>query len=231
MEKIIIVGIGSQSLEIVDLINRYNLFEIIGFAVNKKYLVEKYMDKPVYPIESLESFVDKETTKLFVAISYYNRMNKYKRAAFEELKTKGFHFANIISPYANMRGKSIGEGNFISDCATIDFNATIGDNNYIGVGALIAHNSHIGSHNVLGGNCCVAGRVQIGNQCFLGVNCTIFDHLIIGDKCLIGGGAVVKRNIDSFTVVSAPEAIYKQSNEKHIEFFLSLDALEITHNI
>lgn len=231
MNKLVIIGIGNAADEIIDFVNRYSLFEIVGFAVNKKYLVDEYKGNPVYPVETFEEYVNKNTVLLYVAISYYNHMNKYKRAAFEELKTKGFHFANIISPYANMRGKSIGEGNFVSDCATIDFNATIGDNNYIGVGALIAHNSHIGSHNVLGGNCCVAGRVQIGNQCFCGVNSTIFDHLIIGDKCLIGGGVVVKRNVDSFTVVSVPDAIYKQSNEKYVELFLSLDALDITHNI
>lgn len=231
MEKLIIVGIGSQSLEIVDLINRYNLFSIVGFAVNKKYLVERFMDRPVYPIESLESFVDKETTKLFVAISYYNRMNKYKRATFEELKNKGFHFANIISPHASLRCKSIGEGNLIMDYAVIGYNATIGDNNYIASGSLISHNTHIGSHNVLGGKACLSGRVEAGNQIFFGVNCTIFDHVTIGDKCLIGGGAVVKKSIDSFTVVSSPDAIYKQSKEKYIEMFLSPEAIDVSHNV
>lgn len=231
MEKLIIVGIGNTAEEIIDYINRYNLYEIVGFAVNTKYYIETFKGYPVYPVETLESYVKKETTKLYVAISYYNRMNKYKRAIFDDLKSRGFHFANIISPLASVRAKSIGEGNLISDYAYIGFNATIGDNNYIAAGALIAHNSHIGSHNVLGGKTCISGRVEVGNQNFLGVNCTIFDHITIGDKCLIGGGTIVKRNIDSFTVVSAPDSVYKQSNEKYIEFFLSSKALDVVQGI
>ena len=202
-ESLVIVGVGNLAPEVVDFVQRYDLFDIIAFSVDKKYITSaEYMGKPVYPLEELEKHVDKEEVKVFIAISWYNYLNKYKRQKFEFLKEKGFHFANLISPLASVKTGHIGEGNWIMDFATIGFNTKIGSNNTFCAQSILAHHTILGNHNVLSGRSSVAGRN------------------------IIGGGSIIKKNIGNYTITTAPESYHKQLWEKSIEFFLSPKSVE-----
>lgn len=99
-EKLIIIGAGAMAPEVVDFVQRYNLYEIVGFSVDEKYITDTYLGYPVYPTEHLEDYVDKSSVKLFIAISWYNKFNRIKKEKFENLKQRGFSFANLISPHA-----------------------------------------------------------------------------------------------------------------------------------
>lgn len=227
-EKLVIIGIGSLTPEVVDFINKYNLYNIIGFSVDKKYIkTEEYMGAPVYPLENLSDFVNPQEVKVFVAISWYNYLNRYKRLKFEFLKSKGYHFANLISPLASVNCSSIGEGNWIMDFAYLGYESIIGDNNTFCAFSLIGHFTQIGNHNVLSGRASIAGNNHIGDQNYFGFCSVVFNKLQIGNKCLIGGGSVVNQDVVSFTVTKAPEPIFKHVKEKHIEQFLSPNSVEI----
>lgn len=227
-ENLVIFGIGKQASEVVDFVQRYGLYNIIGFIVDKEYMkLPQYMGKPVYPLEDVESYLDVRTVKAFVAISWYNYLNKYKRLKYELLKKKGFHFVNLISPLASVNCHSIGEGNLIMDYAYLGYNSEIGDNNTFCALSLLGHNSRMESHNVLAGRASIAGKTEIGNQNYFGLCSIVFNKLKIGNKCLIGGGSIVKRDIPDFTVTTAPESHYKQAKEKYIESYLSPKSIEI----
>lgn len=226
-ESLVIVGIGGLAPEVVDFVERYNLFDIIAFSVDRKYITSsEYMSKPVYPLEELENHVDKEGVKVFIAISWYNYLNKYKRQKFEILREKGFHFANLISPLASVKTDIIGEGNWIMDFVTIGFNTKIGDNNTFCAQSILAHHTILGNHNVLSGRASIAGRNIIGDQNYFGFCSVVFNELKIGNKNLIGGGSIVKKSIGNFMITTAPESHSKQLKENSIEFFLSPKSVE-----
>lgn len=220
-EKLVIVGVGYIAPMVVDFIKGYDLFEIIAFSVNKEYLVPEYYGLPVYPIEELENHINKEEVKVFIAISWYNYLNKYKRQKFEYLKEKGFHFANLISPLASVKCASLGEGNWIMDFANIGFATHVGDNNTFCAQSLLGHHTTIGNHNVLSGQAVIGGSNMIGDQNYIGLGAIVFNQNTIGNKNLIGGGSIVKKNIPDFTVTTAPESHVRQFKEKNIEYFLS----------
>lgn len=226
-EKLIIVGIGSIAPEVVDFVNRYNLYDIEGFSVDEKYLNNnEYMGKPVYPLERIEEFVDKDV-KFFVAISWYNYMNRYKRQKYDYLKGKGYSFANLISPLASVKSEIIGEGNWLMDFCSLGYGTQIGNNNTFCAFSMVGHYSIIGNHNVLSGRASIAGDTIIGHQNYFGLCSTVFNKLRIGDKNLIGGGTIIKRDLENCVVAAAPESLYKQVSEKSIEFFLSPKCVEI----
>ena len=129
-EKLVIVGVGTHSEDVVNFIQEFDLFDIICFTVDRDYIVSnKYMGRPVYPFEELEKYVNPAEVKVFIAISWFNYMNKYKRLKYEQLKSRGFHFANLISPLAVVNSSAIGEGNWIHNFAVLSFDSKIGDNN------------------------------------------------------------------------------------------------------
>ena len=231
-ERLVIVGIGSHSQEVVDFVQNNDLFDIICFTVDREYIVSKeYMGKPVYPFEELEKYVNPADVKVFVAISWYNYMNKYKRLKFEQLKSRGFHFANLISPLAVVKCSDIGEGNWIHAFVVIGYNSKIGDNNTICVQSLVGHHTVIGNHNVLSGRASVAGRTVIGDQNYLGFCSVVFNELTIGNKNLIGGGAIVRSSLPDFTITTAPESHTKLATEKSLEFIISPKGVEFLKSL
>ena len=227
-ERLVIVGIGSHSEDVVDFVQKHDLFDIVCFTVDREYIVSnEYMGKPVYPFEDLEKYVDPEDVKVFIAISWFNYMNKYKRQKFEQLKARGFHFANLISPLAVVNCTDIGEGNWIQPFVVIGFDSKIGDNNTICAQSQVGHHTIIGNHNVLAGRASIAGRSVIGNQNFLGFCSVVFNELTIGDMNLIGGGAIVKHSLPDCTITTAPDSHTKKATKKSLEFIISPKGVEV----
>ena len=125
-----IIGTNETAERITQFVERYNLFNIIGYAVDKKYITEdEFKGKPVWAIEELEKYIDKRNDLLFVAL-FWNHLNGDRRRLYERLKNAGWHFANIISPLASIRG-SIGENCWIMDYVVTQENSTIGDNVFL----------------------------------------------------------------------------------------------------
>lgn len=230
-EKLIIVGVGSIAPEVVAFVNRYNLYDIEGFTVDEKYLKSKeYMGKPVYPLERIEDFVDKKV-KFFIAISWYNYMNRYKRQKYEYLKSLGYSFANLISPLASVKCEIIGEGNWLMDYSCLGYGTQIGNNNTFCVFSMVAHYSVIGNHNVLSGRATIAGNTVIGDQNYFGICSCVFNKIVLGNKNLIGGGSIVKKDLGNCTIVTAPDSKYIQTTEKAVEFCLTPKSVEIVNQV
>lgn len=230
-EKLVIVGIGSLTPNIVDFVKRYDLFDIVGFSVDKKYIIEEYDGLPVYPLEDIEKYINKDEVKIFISISWYNYLNKYKKEKYDYLAKRGFHFANLVSPTAQISTKHIGEGNWFCDYSYVGYDAVIGNNNVFGTFCLVGHNSIIGHHNALVGRSTIAGDVNIGDRNYFGLCSTVFNELSIGNCCIIGGGSVVNRSLPDYSQVFVPESKYRKGTERVNEFIISAKAKEMMKTI
>ncbi len=228
-EKLIIVGTGGATSEVIEFINRYRLYEIVGFSVNEANMTgDSFNGLPVYPLEKLEQYIDMNTTKLFIAVSWYQRMNSLKRRMYEELKPRGFRFANLISPSADVYAAEMGEGNWICDHAYLSHGCKVGNNNTFRPYSALAHYSEVKNHCIIGMKSTVAGHTTIGDQVYIGVSATVFNKIDVGEKCLIGGATVVKRHLPPYSLVVVPDCIVKQKDSESIEKYLSLDHIKKT---
>jgi sugar O-acyltransferase (sialic acid O-acetyltransferase NeuD family) len=218
MEKIVIVGIGNTGKNIYDMVTRYNLYDVIGFAVNEEYKTNDFFcEKPLFTIENLENEIDKNEVKLFVAV-LWNRLNADRRNLYLSLKAKNYQFVNIISPKALVHGLIKGENCWINDFAFLKFGAIIHDNVFMDAYSVVGHRSEIESHCFLGMKSTVGGACRIGEQTFIGLNCTVFEKTIIGEKCLLGACAVVKRNMPNYSSIkTSSDMVIKQYDENVIE--------------
>ena len=227
MKDLVIVGAGSIANEVLSFIKKYNLYNVICFAVDRQYMnTDRLFDLPVYPLDELKKMVPIDETEFFIAIAFYNYMNKYKREMYERLKPQGYKFANLISPKADVCSSSIGEGNWINDYAYLAFGSKIGNNNTFVQHSIVSHSTQMADHNVVSARAIIAGSCLIGNQNYFGVNSTVFNKLKIGNKCIVGGGSVVKKDLPDFTMVVAPDSYYKQCDEDKIETYISLEHIK-----
>ena len=218
MKKLVLIGLGKSAKQVYDFLRKHELYDLIGFAVDKEYIQENtYMNLPVYPLESLNEYIDKETY-IFIALSW-NKLNADRRKFYERLKAEGYKFANLISPTAIVRGKIDGDNIWINDYTVIQSDAVIQSNVIIREHVVIGNDTLIKEHCFIGVKSLVAGGCTIGIQSFIGINATVFDGTIVGDKCIIGGCAVVKRNVSNNTVCKTDlkNTIIKMYEENIIE--------------
>lgn len=194
-----IIGLNETAERITQFVERYDLFNIVGYAVDRSYLTQnQFHGKPVWAIEELVDMIDKNHCLLFVAL-FWNHLNGDRRRLYERLKHDGWKFANVISPLAAVRG-SVGDNCWIMDYAVTQENSIIGDNVIVADYAFVGNTAQIGNHCFLGPRCTVMGSARIGEQSFIGICATIFDVVKVGKKCLIGACSIQKYDIPDFTV-------------------------------
>ena len=217
-KKLVIVGTGPNAKHVYKLIQFYNLYDVLGFSVDEKYITEDtFQGLPVFPLEKIETIVDTNEVLFFVAL-LWNRLNADRRDLYLRLKAKGYKFANIISPKASIRGTIAGDNCWIHDFVVIQNDTVIGNNVAIMAQTLIGDNAVIGDHCFLGAKSTVGGGSVIGEQTFVGICSTVFDDTIVGKKCILGACTSVKRNVPDYSLYkTTSEIVIKQYGEDVIE--------------
>lgn len=217
MEKLLLVGAHEVAKEVRCFVEKYNLFEVVGFTVNRQYIKEETIDGlPVIPLEDLDNYVDRETTKVFMAISWGQKLNQIRKDIFICLKEKGYVFANLIAPQAVILTDKIGEGNWFHEFCYIGHEAAVEDNNDFRPFSTIGHYTKVGSHNHFS-KCTVGGIAHIGDCNFVGMQAIIYNRITVGNKNFIGAGTIVKKNLGDYVLIAAKESERVQLTEKQIE--------------
>lgn len=219
MKKLIIIGISTTARHVFSFVKMYHLYDVIGFAVNKQYKTcDEFCDLPVYALETLNEECEESDFWVFVAV-LWNHLNKDRRNLYEICKSYNYKMANLISPFAIIRGHIKGDNCWIHDYVIIQNEAQIESNIAIMAYTLIGADTHVYSHCFFAARSLLGGGSVVGEQSFIGLNSTIFDNTIIGRKCLIGACTAVKRNMPDCTryVTSSNEIVIKQYSENEIE--------------
>lgn len=218
LTDLVIIGANDTAKRVLYFCERYNLYKVIGFAVNKKYIKDKTLcGRPVWAIEELDEFIDRKTTSVFVAL-FWNHLNGDRRRLYEYVKSLGYSFVNIISPLASVRGK-LGENCWIMDYVVLQEGSVLGNNIIVADFALVGNNAEIANHCFLAARSTIMGSANIGEQTFVGVGAFIFDVVKIGKKCLVGACTVQKYDLPecSVTKVITTDIQIKQYPEDAIE--------------
>lgn len=212
MKNLVIIGVSSTAEHVYHFVQEYNLYNVIGFAVNEQYKKQdRFLGKPLYVIENLGNIVDKSSDLLFVAM-LWNRLNADRRRVYENLKNQGYSFANLISPTAKIRGELLGDNCWFHDYTIVQHDAKVGADVAVMAYSLIGAHAVLGAHCFLGAKSTIGGNCRVGEQCFIGINSTVFDDRIVGNKCIIGAGTPVNRDVPDFTRCSiSMESISRKS--------------------
>jgi sugar O-acyltransferase (sialic acid O-acetyltransferase NeuD family) len=206
MKKIVILGTGGNSIDILDTLFDINdrrgglVYECIGFLDDnpaKQGLT--FCDvKVLGPLSMAMGLTDCNFVFGIGSTSNFWR----RKDILAGLGVEDERFETIIHPTASIsRFATLGTGSVVFQNVTITSNARVGRHVYILPNSVISHDDVIGDFTCVAGGVCVAGNVHIGQGCYLGSNSTIKDDVKIGDSCLVGMGSTVLRDIPDNTVV------------------------------
>lgn len=217
MTNLIIIGTGDFAEVAYDLLEETNLYNIIGFGVEKAFQKEDtFCKKPVYLIEDLRLVDSNSRCQIFIAIGP-NKINSTRERIYKEFKNLGYLFIKYIHKSAIVsQSSSIGENCMIFPNVIIEPFAKVGNNCIIWSSSVLCH------HSTLEDNCFVApgvkisGRTHVGRNCFLGINSTIREKVVVSEYCIIGAGVLIKKD-------TVKNAVYSEKGTP----IVSLNSLEI----
>jgi sugar O-acyltransferase (sialic acid O-acetyltransferase NeuD family) len=220
IKKIIILGTGGNSIDILDTINDLNvhaqqlMYQCVGFLDDNASLWEKelYGVKVIGPLTTASELSD-----CFFVNGIGNPQNFWKK---ETILTKTGvpldRFATIIHPTASVsRTAKLGLGTVVFQNVTITSNVRVGNHVIILPNTVVSHDDVIGDYTCITGGVCISGEVKIGRSCYLGTGSVIRGGVEIGDYCLIGMGSVILKNVpDNSVVVGNPARYLRPVKEK-----------------
>ncbi len=195
MKKVAIIGTGDYSKSVVNFIERYKLYSVVGFFDNSLSIGSIINGYPIIGCDNdiISLYQKRLFDAVFIAIGYLNFTAREK--LYRKVKDI-VPLANLISPLASIDDTAIiGEGVMISDGAVVHANAIVEDNASVTLHSIVNHGCRVSAHSFLSTRVTMAGNVTIGKRCFIGVGVIISDGVSICDDVWLSPGSVVVKSL------------------------------------
>lgn len=217
-KKIIILGTGGNSIDILDTINEINdlkgncIYECIGFLDDNTSLSGAEIHG-VRVLGTLDSALD--YSEAFFVNGIGNPTNFWnKEKIISKTKLSLEKFETIIHPTASVsKMADVGKGTVIFQNVSVTANVKIGNQVIILPNSVISHDCIIGDYTCITGGVVISSWVTIGKSCYLGTNSSIIGNITIEDYSLIGMGSVVLNDIKENSVVVGNPAKFLRSTK------------------
>ncbi len=199
VKKIVILGAGGNSRDIMDTLHDINRFEgdtyeCVGFLDDDKALWGKKIigEKVLGPIEKASDFSDCFFVNgVYSVITFFNNEDVIKNS-----KIPLSRYITVIHPSAHISETArIDKGSVLMRNVTLMSDVVIGKHVNIHPGAVISHGSEIGDYSFIANTGSIGGYVKIGNSCFIGSNSSLRDRITIGSYTIIGIGSTVVEDV------------------------------------
>ena len=193
-EKIIIIGGGGHTKVLVDIIQKNNQYDIVGY-VDFENLGEILGVKYLGGDNCLIDFYNSGVNNAALGIGQ-TCLTKKRYEIVYRIKKIGFYFPAILSRNAmTNQDVSIGEGVQVFDGAVVNCCTKIGKFTIINTNVTVEHDCKIGDFCHIATGAVLSGGVEMGDFSMIGSNAVIVHCKKIVSECLIGSGGVVIKDI------------------------------------
>ena len=198
-EKIILIGAREDGHAgvILDIINEYNLFDVVGFIDDS----EKLQERSVKGIPVLGTRADILTNKInlnskgVTGFFVCTGSNSFRKSTQEQFN-KILQPVNVIHPTATIsKSATLNKGIFVGPKAIVGHNVKIEDGVLINTSATIDHDNIIAEFANICPGCHTSGGVKIGSSAFLGTGTSVIPDITIGENTVVGAGSVIIKDV------------------------------------
>ena len=210
MKKIVIIGAGAFSREVLWLIQEINEdkkeWEVLGFLDDNSENIGKIIHgKPVLgKIEDLKNLSKDVYSIITIANGDVREkiVNQYRDRKF----------ATLIHPNIKIDSSNfIGEGTIICSGNIITVDVNIGKHVIVNLSCTIGHDTIIDDYVTIFPGVNISGGVQIGKNSSIGTGTAILQYLEVGKNVTLGSLSNVIRNIPDYcTAVGNPAKVIKK---------------------
>ncbi len=207
--NIIIIGAGGHSKILIDILEENNEFKIVGLLDDNKITHGRYVldYKILGNVESINNY-DPKNTRFVLSIGN----NQVRRKLFNKITSLGYVPENVISKNAIIsKYAKLGNGLVINAGVNIHPDVNIQDNVIIGMNATISHDTVVENDVHISPGVHLTGSVYVETGSDIGTGTVVIPSVRIGRDSIIGAGAVVTKDIESYSVaVGTPAKIIKK---------------------
>jgi UDP-perosamine 4-acetyltransferase len=215
MRKLVVLGCGGHARVCIDLLQRFDDFELVGctgiLAPEVDPLGLPYLGSD----EVLPGLRRAGVTHAFVAIGDNARRAK----TLAEARATGFELASAVSVNASISETAhIGSGVAVMAGSVINTGATIGDGAIINTHAMVDHECQIGPTAHIAPGVALAGNVAVGEGALMGIGSCASPGASVGEWSVVGAGAAVITDIPAFaTAVGVPARVIRTSRAEGVD--------------
>jgi len=203
-ERVLVLGAGGGASLVIDIISRTRTQVVAAILDNNKALHGSQLEgfEILGGFEKIDELIKRSAFD--TVISTIVKDNHHRKNIFDELRSAGLEFTNVIDPscYIGL-GSQLGTGNLIIHGGYIATKVTVGHNNFLAAGTFIEHHSVIGDHCTFGPRTSLSGKVTVGDCVKFGTNVAVEPFVTIGENSIIASGVAVNRHIPSNGLVKS----------------------------
>ena len=212
MQKLLIIGCGSQARYVIDIVCSDKSYDIIGAVDMESGLMIGTKINGVEVLCGMEEVTQRFLTSETKTIVAHGDMVS-KSEAVTLLSKHGFSFGNTVSSRAVLSPFcKIGEGCIISPHATIQPNAIVGNHVIIHPQSVIEHDNKIGDYCNIAPGVSLGGSVIVGEKTYIYTGATVIPKVSIGSNSVVAAGAVVIEDVkDNEVVAGVPASVIRMN--------------------
>ncbi len=209
-KKIIVLGVGGTSQDIVDLIEQTGN-ECVGF-------LDDDSSKHGSLINGVKVFGSLDQAKDHTDSFFVNGIGSpanflLKEEILSKASIPADCFITLVHPSVVLsKTATIGSDCVIFPNCVIASNVKIGSHVVILPNSIVGHDSEIGDYTSLASGVCISGRVKVGKLCYLGSGSLVKEDTKIEDKSLVGMGSVVLEDIKEGRVYAGNPAKFLRTS-------------------
>jgi sugar O-acyltransferase (sialic acid O-acetyltransferase NeuD family) len=211
LSRIVILGTGGNSIDILDLIQDLNEaddrapYECVGFLDDNRAIWGSTLHG--VPVRGPLSLAAELADCTFVNGIGSPESFRHKPSLIASAGVATERFTTLVHPTAVVsRSARLGSGVVLFPHVTVGSNARIGHHVIVLPNSVISHDDGIGDFTCIAGGVAVSGGVRIGRSCYVGTGSQIIGGIEIGDGALVGMGSVVIRSVARNAVVAGNPA-------------------------
>lgn len=130
-----------------------------------------------------------------------------RRALFERLAARGFHFPALVHPSViSGRDVEIGAGAQVMAGVVLQNRVRVAENAVVNTRGSLDHDCVVGAHAFLSPGVVCSGNVRVGESAFLGAGAIVMPGIEIGAGAVVGAGSVVIRDVPAGSRVAGNPA-------------------------
>jgi len=210
IQRVVVLGAGRGSMQVLDLINHIPEYKAVGIYDDTPELQNTSVDSvPVIGKIDFEKIAsDYSDGRFDYIVNGIGYTCEFRKKCYDELTKRGVKYCNLIHPSVIIGGDvALGSGNIILPMCHIGPHARIGNDCFLTAQTSIEHHNIIGSHCMFGPGVKFSGSVTVGECTRFGAGIYAEPWLTIGSYCKIASGVILIKNIPDKVVVRNKSSI------------------------
>lgn len=200
-KNIVLFGAGSHAHVVIDIIEKQDIYNIIGLIDSKKNPGEIFDDyRIIGKQENLVSLIEEYSIDGGIVCIGDNYWRGFVAEFILNLVSE-FKFFNAIHPDCVIgKGVKIGQGNVFMPGVIINPYASIGNHCIINTNSSLEHFCVMEDYSSLSAGVITGGYAKIGTYTAIALGVTLFDRIKVGKHTVIGSGALVTKDVEDYVL-------------------------------